>query len=238
MSNTSDLLPLLIGVFVVATLMESALTTLFQWRLYLEFFNGRAVKTLIMIVVGYAVVRQFNYDLFARIIGMAGGEGNPGFLSKFLSACVLAGGSAAIYQLFKTLGLRPPVESLQEKPAPAAGKAWVSVRIIRKRAVGEIGIHIEEIAAQDVTTPLQPPIAGVIDEHTSIWRRFRGVFFADSMRLPAYGGRTLETAKVYRLIATGVAMQDNLNDPPLPFEYEIYLGRFAERAIVDFVFTV
>lgn len=67
MTDLSVLLPSLVGVFVVATLMESALTTLFQWRLYLEFFNGRAVKTLIMIAVGYAVVSQFSYDIFDNV---------------------------------------------------------------------------------------------------------------------------------------------------------------------------
>ncbi|MGJ7518043.1 hypothetical protein ACSFE6_27355 [Pseudomonas baetica] len=240
MNDTVVLLPLLVGVFVVATLMESALSTLFQWRLYLEFFNGRAFKTLVMIVFGYAVVLQFDYDIFNKIIILAGGVSNPGYLSLFLSACVLAGGSAAIYQLFKTLGLRPPAEPLQEKPAPAAGKAWVSVRIVRVKAVGEVRIHIDEIAdpAQVIGSPPQPPIAGVVGGQSNVWQRFRGVFLADAMRLPAYGGRTLETGKIYRIVATGKTRQENPNDPLLPFLSEIYVGKFAERAIVDFVFTV
>lgn len=65
----------LTGLFVVATVMESALALLFQWRLYREFFNGRAVKTVVMVAVGYAVATQFNYDIFDRIVRLAGGEG-------------------------------------------------------------------------------------------------------------------------------------------------------------------
>jgi hypothetical protein len=236
MTDLNVLIPLLVGAFVVAAVLESALSTLFQWRLYLEFFNKRAVKTLIMIAVGYSVVRQFDYDIFNKIVSMAGGQSNAGSLSRFLSACVLAGGSSAIYQLLKTLGLRPPVESVQDKPKPASGSAWVSIRIIRNQAVGDVRIHLEEIA---VPPPhMSPPISGVIGGTPHLWSRLKNVFFADPMRLPSSGGSTLETSKIYRIVASGSIRQANPNDPLLPFEHEIYVGRFAERAIVDFVVAI
>lgn len=231
------------GLFVVATVMEAALATLFNWRLYREFFNGRAVKTLVMIGFGYAIVRTFEYDIFSKIIDLvhAKGDADPR-LSQFLSALVLAGGSAAVFELFKALGLRPPVESAEAKPQPAQDKAWVSVRIIRRRAIGDVWIHFEEVpstpgAAGDEIVPDPYPLATVI-RRKSFLERLRGVFFADPMRFPSYGGRTVDTSKVYRIVATGWQRGENPGDPDRKLAETIYCGRFAGRAIVDFTWML
>lgn len=216
--------------------MESALALLFQWRLYREFFNGRAVKTVVMVAVGYAVVAQFNYDIFERIVRLAGGVGGDPRLSQFLSACVLAGGSAAVFELFKGLGLRPPVDPEQDKPKPPSDRAWVSVKVIRKDAVGDIKIHIVKVDPSDLA--LQPPqpteLAGIVSDKKTVIERFKSVFLADPLRLPAYGGLTVETEKVYRVYAEAIPGSDQTAVPTAVVR-EIYLGRFAGRAIIDLV---
>lgn len=227
----------LTGLFVVATVIESALALLFQWRLYREFFNGRAVKTVVMVAVGYAVVLQFNYDVFQRIMLLITGSGGDKLLSTFLSACILAGGSAAVFELFKALGLRPPVDPAQEKPKPPSDRAWVSVKLIRKEAVGDIKIHIVKINPADaVLDTLPSELAGVVAEKKGILSRLKNVFLADPLRLPSYGGLTVEAGTVYRIFAEAIPNTDQ-TALPAPVIRDIYRGRFAGRAIVDLVYT-
>lgn len=237
-ADPAKLMTQLSGLFVVATIMESALSTVFNWKLYREFFNSRGVKTLVMIVFGLAVVVVFDYDIFRDIVRNAGGADKTGPLSKFLSALVLAGGSSAIYELFKALGLRPPVDTPESKPRPEADKAWASVQIIRDGRAEDlpedIKIHFELI---DQPTPEQqamPPLAGTV-AIKDFRQRLRGVFFIDQMRLPSYGGRTLKADKVYRIMVTGAHPPANPNDTAsTKFEKQVYVGRFAGGAIVDF----
>lgn len=64
------------------------------------------------------------------------------------------------------------------------------------------------------------------------WRVYRD--FADPMRLPSYGGRTVNADEtVYHIVATA-----RLKDQTEPVTLEIHTGRFADRAIVDFVKTI
>jgi hypothetical protein len=169
-------------------------------------------------------------------VRLAGGEGGDPLLSKFLSACVLAGGSAAVFELFKGLGLRPPVDPEQDKPKPPSDRAWVSVKVIRKDAVGDIKIHIVRVDPSDAA--LKPPteLAGIISDKKSVFERFKSVFMADPLRLPAYGGLTVETDKVYRVYAEAILGSDQ-TAVPTGVVREIYLGRFAGRAIIDLVCT-
>jgi hypothetical protein len=231
---TGELTKQLIGLFVVATLLESALTTLFTWRVYREFFNGRAVKTLVMVGMGYAIVRTFHYDVMASIITNAGGKGNEGQgLSQFLSALVLAGGSAAVNQLFTALGLRPPVsrETSPSQRLPPPKQAWVSVRIIRDKAVGEVEIGWSVVQNPTDEQKNAPAMAGVVGQTRGFRAHLRALFFADPLRWPSYGGHTVNADDtVYRIVATA-----RLRDENAPVTRDIHVGRFAERAIVDFV---
>ncbi len=233
-AQSTQLLRELLGLFVAATVLESALTTIFQWRLYREFFNGRAVKTLVMIAVSFAVVRGFDYDVFARIMGYAGGTGETSPNSQFLSALVLAGGSSAIYQLLVSLGFRTPSEPPQSQPKPPENLAWISVKLVRKKAIGSIRIHVDELATPSVELLASAPLSGTVGNRT-LSERLRGMFFADSMRFPTYGGQTVKANTVYRIMASGEKAGSGADDPITSFHHEIFTGRFASRAIIDFV---
>lgn len=229
----------LIGLFVVAVILETALSTLFNWRVYREFFNGRAVKTLVMVAFGYAVVTQFGYDIVGIILAKVGAPGAPGPLSHILSALVLAGGSATAYQLFKALGLRPPVEPEAAQRQPASDEAWFSVRIDRQRAVGGVEIHVERLEGAPEGMAAAPALAGVLGGQPAPLARLRALFLADPMRFPTYGGRSVKAGSdVYRISTTGLAKGAQPGDPPVPFSEVIYTGRFAPRAIVDFQRTI
>lgn len=224
------------GLFIVATLMERGLTALFNWRLYREFFNGRAVKTLVMIAAGYLVVTKFNYDIFQILVSKVGGSGGSDIVSQALSALILAGGSAGVYELFKILGIQSPTEPLEAARLPPENKAWVSVKAIRDQAQGDIFIHFEDVTA---TVPAQgmPPLAGVIGSKRTVMDRLRGLFLADPLRLPTYGGKTVDSVNaVYKITAIARVLGSSPDEPPK--EKIIYTGRFANRAIIDFTVTI
>ncbi|MFC4821736.1 hypothetical protein [Dokdonella ginsengisoli] len=237
-----ELLGELTGLFVVATVMESALSLLFQWRLYREFFNGHAVKTVVIVAIGYFVVVHFDYDIFDRIVRIARGastvseSAGDAKISRFLSACVLAGGSAAVNQLFKALGLRSPVDPEQEKPKPPSDRAWVSVKVNRKMAVGDIQIHIEKVGIPNAGNgaPLSRGIAGIVGVRKNILKRLKEVFFADLDRLPPYGGIAVEAGPVYRIWVEGT-LDDGSGIPPRSVTNELYRGAFFGRSIINFV---
>ena len=229
----------LVGLFVVATILESALALLFQWRLYKEFFNGRAVKTLVMFGVAYAVVRLLCYDVFANVLSSVPGAGNGTAgakeLSEVLSACVLAGGSAAVNELFKALGLRSPVAATEDKPKPPADRAWLSVKVRRRKAVGDIALHVVHIDPSDphLDPPVANELAGVVGIRKGFVERLKRVFIADPDRFPAYGGTTVQAGVVYRLFLEA----DERSEPGAGLvrtKREVYRGRFAGRAVVDF----
>lgn len=223
----------LAGLFVVATVLESGLTTLFQWRVYREFLNGRAVKTVIMVLAGYMVATQFNYDIFASIMSLFQPKAASDELSLWLSAFVLAGGSTAINELLRRLGFRPPLAASEPAAQPDTSEAWISVRIVPKTVVGQVAVNIMRLDPQPAAGSL-PVIAGLVGKR-GFPERLLALFRADPMRLPPYGGKTLKSGVAYRVSVSGQREADKQN---AAFDEVIFEGFFAERAIVDFVKTI
>ncbi|MCP4506831.1 MAG: hypothetical protein GY826_10615, partial [Fuerstiella sp.] len=94
-------------LFVLAVLVESALSLIFNWRVFLEFFNKRAIKTVVMFVVSLTVVRTFNIDIVADLMKVYDPDSSPGdVMSTVLTALIVAGGSSGVNNLFVALGFR------------------------------------------------------------------------------------------------------------------------------------
>jgi hypothetical protein len=224
----------LVALAVVVLVVESALATIFQWRVYRMLFNNRAMKTVVMVAVGLTVVLAFNYDVFAKIISLVIPGTTPdnwsGKISTLLSALIIAGGSSGVNTIFQRLGIRNPVAAEPERPILNDKQAWFSLRVHRRSAVGPIKIAIDEIPDD----PLLPILAGTVGDRTFI-DRLKEAFFANSMRFPPYGGRTMEVGKTYEIVAYGTRMVDNA---PEPIAETVFKGGFAPRAIVDFTVTL
>jgi hypothetical protein len=159
----STSLSVLTMLFVVALLLESAFSTIFNWRVFLTYFSTRGVKTIIMIVISFIVVYVFNFDAIASLIaafklpeqlpaGMTKDATlaklvaeETGAVSKFITSLILAGGSAGIYNLMVALGFRSPREA-EVDPKPPVGQAWVAVRVKRVNAVGPVNVVVAEQA--------------------------------------------------------------------------------------------
>ena len=224
----------LVALAVIVLVVESALATIFQWRLYRMLFNSRAVKTIVMIVVGGLIVKAFNYDVFTRIVKFVDPQLNiadwGSFVSLPLSALIIAGGSAGVNAIFQRLGIRNPVQPETERPLLNGDQAWISVRVLGLGILGPVQVSVLEVA-DDLNTPA---LAGTVAQ-LSFVERFKAAFSVDAMRFPNYGGRTITAGKTYRIVVIGrsrnaAGMQD--------FSREVYYGRFASRAVVDLQVTI
>lgn len=236
------LLTELLALLVVVTILESAMSTIFQWRVYRMLFNARAVKTVFMVAVGWAVVNFFSYDIFSRIVTLAGvGPGSvsgatitvqSNWFSNLMSALVLAGGSSGINSLLKSFGFRSPVQEEAAAPPLKEDEAWISISVLRKKAIGGVNIHVDEVASGGDEPPA---LLGVLDERSAL-SKVKEMIFAARGRVPSYGGRKVKIGPTYRILATGQRLDSD--GAPSAFSEEIYYGRFASRAVIDLVVTI
>ena len=114
------------------------------------------------------------------------------------------------------------------KPKP--NKAWISVRTIRRNAVGPIHVRItEEIPPPN---PLPQQLAGVVATE-GFWRTLSSVFLIDRSRFPQAGGYEVKAATPYRLEITG---RDGI-DQTINADVNV-LYTFTDGAIIDFTATL
>jgi hypothetical protein len=227
------LLPALIGVLAVATVVEFALSVLFQWRVYRILAGGRAMKTLITVLVCLIVVSTQDYNLFGQILHLANAipkapESSLNWASgdALMSALILAGGSSGINKLIFNLGLRKEEPIEPAKPPKDDSIAWISVQLPMNRVDRDVRVFVTEIAAAGAGDAL---LAGTIDNR-SRWQRVSSVLSPPQQRFPLVEGYTVKSKTKYRielvnqpygLVATGPSQI-------------IYEGAFAPRAVVDF----
>ena len=225
----SALLRSLAMLFVLAVLIELALSVIFNWRLFLEFFSGRGVRTLVMIAVSALVVTAFNVNVVADLM-MLYGKNNSGTVSFWLTALILAVGSNGVYNILVALGYRDRRNSTPRTAQPPRNKAWVSVRAVRDQAIGDILVRLGQSSTPPATLPI--PLAGVIAPRP-FWRRLWSVFFVDRSRFPPTAGYEVESGRPYRLSVEA----RNAQRIPLPSNIDgDYV--FADGAIVDLVVTL
>ncbi len=234
-ANLPDLGSTLGALAIVVLVVESGLTTIFQWRVYRMVFNSRAMKTVVMFAVGLTIVLAFNYDVFADLMALTLPDTTPanwsGPVSAVLSALIIAGGSSGVNTLLQRLGFRNPIGAKEKPPELDNTQAWISVRVNRVSAVGPVQIAVKESANASEKLPL----AGTVEE-SKIGQRLKAAFSADAMRFPNYGGRTMTVGKCYEIVAIGereVSRAEGVKREPLV--ETVYKGSFAPRAIVDFV---
>ncbi|MCX5516728.1 hypothetical protein C3941_17790 [Kaistia algarum] len=215
-------------LFVMAVLIESALAVIFNWRLFLELFYGRGVRTLVMIAVSALAVWAFNIDVVQSMLGQYGlvsGEGG-GPLSHFLTALILAGGSAGVYRILVALGYRQAPSEAEIRPKPKKENAWISVKVQRRSAVGQVYVRVTE--AGPVTDASPPQLAGIVAPR-GFWAILGSVFLLDRNRFPLAGGYEVEVAKEYRIEVTGRDAAGAIVASDIDGTY-----RFAPGAILDF----
>lgn len=119
-------------VFLALSLVfESAMSVLFDWRLFIRHFEGRGVKTPIIVGTAFLVFWSYDLDIIHDLL-TALNQGRPekSVMGQFLTALLIAGGSGGLFRIFARLGIRSPEErrrkAREERSASSAEGAAVS----------------------------------------------------------------------------------------------------------------
>lgn len=130
-SPYGELFDLLVEIFILAVLIEVGLAVLFQWRVFLRFFEGRGWKVPIAFGVSLAVVLAHGIDLPGEVVTVLDGESTGGKEVGYLvSALIIAGGSSSVNSVFASLGWRNPLaarEKAEQEQQASQGRLWVKV---------------------------------------------------------------------------------------------------------------
>ena len=123
--NWEQIGEILVLLFIISLVFETALTPIFNWRLFAKYFEGKGVKTPITIVAAVALLWNYDIDIFKHIIDAFAGKDaktTSTFLGRAMTGLLVAGGSGAIFNLFAKMGLRNPTQ-LAEKAAAERERA-------------------------------------------------------------------------------------------------------------------
>ena len=180
-------------LFVVALLLESGLALIFNWRPFYLFFTGGA-KTVISLAFAYVFVTFFNLDIVTTLVNVYSSSSHEsGLAGRFLTALIVAGGSSGVNTLLLALGFRSVKTAEQVAPKPPKTEGWVSVRLIRQDAVGNVDVFIGD--------PDRLPIAGTIAG--SGISDFRRNFQRDPGSFPSAGGYSVPAHSKCRVEVRG-----------------------------------
>jgi hypothetical protein len=108
----------LLKFLVLAVVFEVALTPIFSWRIFLERFDGKGLKTPITVILAFLVFWGYGLDILndlLRIFGhgikeTASVKEAASTGGQIISALLIAGGSDGIWRIFTKLGIRNPAE--------------------------------------------------------------------------------------------------------------------------------
>jgi hypothetical protein len=118
---------ILLRLFVLAVVLESALAVIFQWRPYLANIDGKAVNPLLTFVAALILVRSFSLDEFGQLISSYnGGAAATGWTTSVITALVIAGGSAGVNRMLRAVGYRP-VSVQEDAVKPPRTEGWIAV---------------------------------------------------------------------------------------------------------------
>ena len=127
--NWEQIGEILVLLFVISIVFETALTPIFNWRFFAKHFEGKGVKTPVTILAAVALLWSYDIDIFKHIIdafaaakGTAAANDGSNFVGRIMTGLLVAGGSGAIFNIFTKIGLRNP-QQLAAKAAAARGQA-------------------------------------------------------------------------------------------------------------------
>lgn len=173
----------LFTLFILAVLLESGLAIIFNWKLFISTFDAKATKPLIAVLVASLFVFRYKLDIVTRLVNIYTNAGYPiNFAGKFLTALVIAGGSAGVNRLLQALGFRSVQTESQPPPRVPPAVAWISVTLKRVKAEGMVNV----LARPDGNFSLIGTISG-----PGLANPLLRFFFQDRARFPGSGGHTL-----------------------------------------------
>jgi len=187
-------------------------------------------------VASWIIVRAFHIDVMASLIAAYQSTKDhavppaSGVPSQFITALILAGGSAGVNRIMVALGFRSLRSQEDVVPRPPQNRAWVAVLLKRSQAVGDVFVQIQEIGPAAGVANAPAPIAGIIRDKRS---QISGLLFRQKNRFPPNGGHTVSTGTIYSITINAI---DNQGHQLTANANERYV--FAPGAIVDIEVTL
>lgn len=112
--HRTKIVNVLVLVLALSLVFESAMSVIFDWRLFIRHFEGRGVKTPLIIGVAFLTFLNYDLDIVTKLLAafpetdvQAGDVTLPG---QLLTALLIAGGSGGVFRIFSRLGIRSPEE--------------------------------------------------------------------------------------------------------------------------------
>jgi hypothetical protein len=94
----------------IAVVFEAAMSAIFDWRVFLRYFEGRGVKTPLLVGVAFLVCSEYDLDILSKILVALDQGGSPKTVGKVVTALLISGGSSAVFRVYSNLGIRNPAE--------------------------------------------------------------------------------------------------------------------------------
>lgn len=236
MDSVQKAFVVLMAAFVLALLLESAFALLFNWRLFQEFFVGRAWRTPIMFAISLVIVRRFDLDLLEQVFAAyRGQQPDGGWLSSILTAMIISGGSVGVNSIMVGLGFRSPIpkaEAEANKIKLDSDEAYVSLDVRDPERGRKLSIEMLQTIG---TGEHYPTLAVIGGNHGG---RLKAILFPNRARVPRSGGmRVQASGKCYRFVIRDLETGKyyNIDGQPIDSINKATEFSFAPKAFVDFV---
>ncbi len=95
---------------ILSVVFETALTPVFNWRVFAKHFEGKGVKTPVTISLAFFVFWSYDLDIINILLEALQFDAAPNFGGRVLTAMLIGGGSDGIFRIFTKLGIRNPEE--------------------------------------------------------------------------------------------------------------------------------
>lgn len=123
---------LLLHLLFLSIVLEFALRNIFRWRWFIIPFEGRGFKFIVAFGIALLLVKAVSIDIVAGFSSILGKDGqNGGRLGSILTALVIAGGSATVFQIWKMFPLLP---KLPVAKTPVKSKTFSRIEIVVDRS--------------------------------------------------------------------------------------------------------
>ena len=126
---------------VLAFIIERGLSVVFDWRWYTKYLNEAGLKVPIAVGLSWLVTYNLQFDLLPLVFpkNADGTDASASNLGIFLTALVVAGGSAAAIRLFQdVLGFSKTARDATKKVRLATAEAAVEEAEAKKRNAGAV----------------------------------------------------------------------------------------------------
>jgi hypothetical protein len=112
----------------LSLIFESAMSVIFDWRLFIRYFEGRGIKTPVIVGTAFLVFWSYDLDIVHDLL-VALDQGTPekSVMGQFLTALLIGGGSGGIFRIFARLGIRSPEERRRKAQKERADDATDSM---------------------------------------------------------------------------------------------------------------